>query len=468
MLKNLLDAYFDPRAQELTDALSRLIAIPSVKGEPAPGAPFGPGPAACLDEALALAREWGFQTRNYDGYVGLVDLNDQDTRLHILGHLDVVTPGDGWTVTQPFIPLVKDGCIYGRGADDDKGPMVAALMAMRAVRELRLPLRANVRLILGTDEECGSSDIAYYFAREPYAPYTFSPDADFPLINVERGRYAPTFTARWAPSAALPRVTDIHGGWKGNVIPAAAHAVVAGLSPEELQPYADRAVSALGVKLTLSPHPDGTAITCAGAGGHAAEPEKANNALTALIALLDSLPLADCPANGAVKALARLFPHGDFHATALGVAQSDDVSGALTLSFTTLDLNDEGCQGLFDSRVPICATAENCKAVAEKALGAAGLVLTGEMGQAHHTPLDSPFVQTLLRCYRAHTGDSTTPVTPIGGGTYVHDIPGGVAFGCCMPGFVSNLHGPDERASVQDLLASAKIFAQAIMELCGE
>ena len=128
MYEQQINAYFDDPARrvQLVEAISRLVRIRSVREEPQPGMPFGPGPAAALDEALKLAGELGFATKNYDNYVGAVDLNDKDTALHILCHLDVVGEGTGWTVTEPYEPKEVDGMLYGRGTDDDKGPAVAA------------------------------------------------------------------------------------------------------------------------------------------------------------------------------------------------------------------------------------------------------------------------------------------------------------------------------------------------------
>ena len=123
--------------------------------------------------------------------MGTADLNDLPDALHLLCHLDVVAPGEGWTVTKPFSPKVMDGMIYGRGTDDDKGPAVACLLAMKAVRDLGIPLKGNCRLILGTNEESGSGDIAWYFARHPFAPATFSPDSGFPVVNTEKGGFKP-------------------------------------------------------------------------------------------------------------------------------------------------------------------------------------------------------------------------------------------------------------------------------------
>ena len=128
--KEQIETYFADKEALLVDAVERLVSIDSVEGEPAEGAPFGPGPAAALAEALKLAEEWGLAATNCEGYVGTADLNGGEDALHILGHLDVVAPGEGWTVTEPYKPLVKDGMIFGRGTDDDKGPVVASLLAM--------------------------------------------------------------------------------------------------------------------------------------------------------------------------------------------------------------------------------------------------------------------------------------------------------------------------------------------------
>ena len=143
-----IERWFSGREDELVAALAPLITIDSTSGQAQPGKPFGPGPAAALAAALELARSWGLQTSEDEGYVGLVDLNDREDQLHILAHLDVVGAGDNWD-TDPFT-LVRDGdLIYGRGTDDDKGPAVAALMALRCVKELGLPLSKNAKLVLG-------------------------------------------------------------------------------------------------------------------------------------------------------------------------------------------------------------------------------------------------------------------------------------------------------------------------------
>ena len=152
MYKEKIEAYMETHRQELVADVCELCRINSERMPAEEDMPYGPGAAECLDAALDMAEGYGFETVDYDGYVGCVDFDSTlPKQLDILAHLDVVPAGEGWTVTEAYAPVEKDGKLYGRGSSDDKGPAVAALYAMRCVKELGIPLKKNVRLILGTD-----------------------------------------------------------------------------------------------------------------------------------------------------------------------------------------------------------------------------------------------------------------------------------------------------------------------------
>lgn len=459
--------YFAQHRDEMIEDICRLVRIRSVGEAAQPGMPYGPGPARALDEALRMASSMGFATRNYENYVGAVDLNDCETQLAILAHLDVVHEGTGWTVTQPYEPVEKDGRLYGRGTGDDKGPAVASLYAMKAVRDLGIPLQKNVRLILGTDEERGSSDLKYYFGIEQAPPMSFSPDANFPVINIEKGGLRSAFTAQWEACDQLPRVLKLEGGNTANIVPQEAFALLEGLPLEQVAKHCEAYQAKTGARFTVAEQDGRVRIDVLGMSAHASMPEKGNNAIQALLEAVSTLPMAECPAFQHLKAVARMFPHGDYLGRALGVDQKDDVSGELTLNLGIFQMDLTSLKGQIDSRTPICANEQNMSRVVARHMAEYGIKLESTvMNPPHHTPADSPFVKALLEIYENYTGRPGECIA-IGGGTYVHHIEGGVAFGCAFPETENHFHGPDEFAVVDDLLISAQMFAQAIVELCA-
>ncbi len=466
MYRQQIEDYFEKHSKQMLEDICTLIRIRSDKEPELEGMPFGEGPARVLSRALEMAEDMGFQTKNYENYVGTVDFGDMPPQLDMLAHLDIVPVGDDWTVTAPFEPVIRDGKLYGRGSADNKGPAVAALYAMKAVRDLGIPLSKNVRLILGTDEECGSSDIAYYYQRQPEAPMTFSPDAEFPVINIEKGGLRSGVEACFDEDRALPRILSVEGGFKINVVPDSAKDVVEGMSAQEAKAYCEQAQKTTGLAFTLTEKDGKLTIQAKGAGAHAAGPETGNNAVTGMLTLLAAMPFAQSEGFAKLCAVSKLFPHGDWEGKAAGVAQCDDISGKLTLSFDIFKYGVTGLTGQFDSRCPICANDANMKDVLKAKSAGLGLQLFDKnMYPAHHVSADTPFVRTLLRCYEQYSGLKGECLA-IGGGTYVHNLKNGVAFGCALPGTDNKMHGADEFAVVDELLFGAKLFTQVIIELC--
>ena len=462
--KDRILSYFDAHKDDLVRDVCRVVAIDSVKGEAQQDAPFGPGPKAALEETLKIAAEMGFEAVNLDNYVGLVDVGTGERQLDILSHLDVVPVMDDWTVTKPFSPLVKDGKIYGRGSADDKGPSVAALWGMRCVKDLGLPLKKSARLILGTDEESGSGDVHYYYSRNPEAPMTISPDADYPCIYIEKGGCGGAFGAGYDECVG-PKVVSFTAGTRTNVIPGLASAVVSGIDIQTVAAAMSVTAAKTGVRFEAKKTGDIIRLDSFGLGAHASLPMDGNNALTALIELIVSLPLGG-GLYGKLKALADMFPHGDWRGEALGVRMEDE-AGPLTIALTVLKASDGKLDGRIDSRVPLCSTEENTKNVISAALEKNGF--EPHLGQhaPHYVPKDHPLVAELMKTYREYTGRSDEPLA-IGGGTYVHNLKNGVAFGCAMPGTNNQMHGADENAVIDELVVSAAMIAQVIADLCGE
>ncbi len=461
-LKNKIYTWLTAHKEEFLEDLRTLIEIPSVESSRSENAPYGEECAKALDTMLSLCRKYGLETRNFDYHAGTAVFGgkNDEIKLDILAHLDVVAAGTGWN-TDPFSLVEKNGFIYGRGVADDKGPALAALYACLALRENGLLPENSVKLIFGSAEETGSSDLKHYFKTEKSAPNTFTPDADFPVYNGEKGRYVPNFSLTTNDESGA-RVTAFECGNAPNIVPEKARCTVCGVDKSIIKEKSLEVGRELGVSFELLDDE----IICYGKSAHASTPHLGNNALTALIRLIVNLPLSECKSTRAFHALDSIFPHGDTAGLNAGVYMKEEVSGEITVAFSMLHFDSRQMLGICDLRLPFCATEENSKAVFEKTLSDEGFTLSGEMTKPHYVENDSFFVKTLLNCYEEVTGQKGRTHV-MGGGTYVHDIEGGVAFGPVFENidYDVNLHGANECIKLSDLLLAATIYAVAILEV---
>lgn len=465
--KEWIEDYFELHREEYLQDLAALIAIDSSKGQAEEGLPFGAGPAEALAKTLEIARGYGLYIENWENYLGVIQLDDRQERgLDIFVHLDVIPAGDGWQKTEPFKMKIEGGRVYGRGSADDKGPALAAIYALRALKESGCTLTHNVRIMTGCDEESGSADLDYYFSKTDPAEMTFSPDSVYPVVNIEKGLFYGVFEAEFPKAPKLPKLVSLESGNKGNVIPDQASAVIEGLDRKLLENAmreAEKETQAV-FKITAV-NGQSLTITAAGTAGHASRPEGTNNACTAMLHLMAKLPLAESEGLSRLYALQRLFPHGDTYGKAAGIQIEDAVSGAMTVCLDVLRYDETHLAALFDSRTPVSASREKLQPVRDGA-EAAGFRFTEKLLPPHHVPEDAAFVQTLLEVYELYTGEPGKCVA-LGGSTYVHSVENGVAFGCALEEVDNHMHGPDEFAETEVLLMSGKIFTAAIVQLCG-
>ena len=181
-------AEIDKISEEMIQGILEVVRIDSVKSEPQENAPFGKGVKKALDKALELAEELGFETVNVDNYVGYAKYGESEDYIGVMGHLDVVETGEGWT-HPPFSGYMdENGRIFSRGILDNKGPVLSCLYALYALKRLHIPLSRQVRIMFGTDEESGFEDLTYYLSKEKPPVMGWTPDCKYPVVYGERGR----------------------------------------------------------------------------------------------------------------------------------------------------------------------------------------------------------------------------------------------------------------------------------------
>ncbi len=462
-----IDRLIDGWQDEMIEKLRGWVAIDSKAGKnEGAGRPFGSEVRRMLDKALSDAREMGFETADFDGYAGHVVMGEGEETMGILAHLDIVPAGDGWT-HDPFGGEIADGRFYARGAIDDKGPALAALYAMRAVRDAGVELKDSVRLILGCDEETGMSDMRHYAECVKLPDYGFSPDAEFPVINIEKGGLGILLTAVCgSDDAAEIPVYLLYAGERSNVVPGRAWAEV-GIENVSVEALKARLNDS---RIEVTDLGNGRAMVLAtGVSAHASTPHLGVNAAGILLIALRNAQ-AGGGSKAAIAALAEkigLEGHGE----SLGIAAEDELSGKLTCNLGILCFDGRVMTAQLDIRYLIIVEQEGegvtcgrmCMALSGTPFSVRRLGGHGVL----HVPAEHKVVKGLLKVYQDVTGLDAYPVA-IGGGTYSRTMPNTVAFGPCFPGDPDPCHMPDESIDLEKYMMSVKIMAHAIETLAGK
>ena len=468
-----LDSY----KEEMLRTLGESIAKPSVNAEAVRTPegeiyPYGIGVQEALEHMLKTGEEMGFETVNDENYAGHIEYSAPDggdEYFGIVGHLDVVPVGTGWT-NDPFTMVEKDGFLYGRGVSDDKGPVVACLYAMKALKEEGIVPHTNIRLVLGLNEEVGDESAVHYVERFGDPKLGFTPDSDFPLVNGEMGimafDIAQKFTAK--PAKDELRLTKLEGGTAHNAVPAVAKAVVAG-SSEQYDLIAGRArlyAEETGYKVKTKKQGSSLVIETEGVAAHGAHPELGLNAVSILMDFLGRIGFANEEVNEFISFYNEHIGF-DLHGERMGCCFEDGPSGPLIFNVGVANINEEIASVTVNIRYPVSCTDDQVVAAMEEVIGSGR---TGILIRMVQKPLyvepDDPAVITMMEAYRKHTGDTESQPATVGGGTYAKMFANTLAFGPMFPGEENTMHQADEKLSVESLVKMAHIYADTVFGLC--
>ena len=427
---------------QLVEKLQKTISFNTEKGKPADFAPFGKNVADCLHYVLELCREYGLETYDCDGYAGHADFKGSGNEvLGILGHLDVVpSKAEEWEYP-PYGGVVADGKLYGRGAMDDKGPMIACLFAVKALKDSGFKPKKTIRLIFGCDEESGMQCVAHYFSKMPYPDVAFSPDGDFPVINVEKGIISFDVVC-----GKLPQGVTITAGERCNVVPSLCVAEL----PLDAKVRGD---------FDLCEKEGKKVITATGKSAHGSTPQEGVNAAHKVIAALYDA----YPQNEALAFLAQKVC--DFTGKSWGIALHDEISGDLTCNLGILRTAQDGTvTATVDVRFPASYKCDRVLRLIRESTPTTMKVMSDHASEPLYVPADSKLVATLMEVYNEKMNCDLKPLA-IGGGTYSRCLPSCVAFGPLFPGEEQTIHMPDECADLENLKLMAELYLEAIKRL---
>ena len=457
-LTTKIDEYLDQTWNSIVEDIRTLVEIPSFE-EPelaAPGEPFGPGPAAALDKALSIAAGMGFDTANVDGFMGYADFpGKSETQVGIIGHLDVVPAGPGWTFP-PFKVTEKDGYLMGRGTLDDKGPVMIALYAMKFWKDQGVEFPYTLRFLFGANEETDLRDVEYYRERFADPAFLFTPDAEFPVCYGEKGGYNGTITSEPMPDRV---VLEMKGGAATNAVPGEAEATIL-INTDDLQGTDNITLERLDE--------DRVRIFAKGKSAHASMPETGVNAIALIIDYLLENNIGTPKEQDWFKFEKALLENTD--GSGVGLATSDEHFGPLTIIGGTVATENDCFVQTVDSRYPTSISGDEIQAILSEQADkvGAGVENTMLLPPFLVSP-ESPVIQALLSAYNEATGQDAKPFT-IGGGTYAREFTSGASFGPEMPWieipeWVGGMHGPDEGVSIDLLKEAFRIYVLTIDKL---
>lgn len=432
--------------QAAVKAAGRLIKQASYTQEPAEGAPFGKGIRSALDTVVAICQELGYHTyEDPDGYYAYAETGEGDQTFGIIGHVDVVPAGDAseWAA-DPYAGTIRDNALFGRGSQDDKGPSMAALFAVKALENRGYHFNKKIRFIFGTDEETLWRGIAKYNEKEAPIDLGIAPDAEFPLIYAEKGLQQSYLVGPGSDELSL----DLANAF--NAVPGKAvyqgpkqDAVAAALDAHDFA-Y-ERTVDGLLVK--------GKAVHAMMA------PTGVNAVLRLAIALDDVFPMP------VLDFIGKCFKEDATGTNLLGDV-SDEQSGHLTFNISSLKITPTESRMQIDMRIPVTVDHDGLISQLEAAVKPYQLTYEHfDYLAPLYVPTDSDLVKTLMSTYYDLTGDDTQPQIS-GGATYARTMHNCVAYGAMLPGTPDFMHQTNENWELDRMYKAMTIYAEAIRRLC--
>ena len=463
MFKN----YIDKLKDEIISSTCELIKIPSVNTESTnQSMPFGEECNNALEYVLNLASNLGFKTKNIDGYCGYVEFGKGKELMGIIGHLDVVPEGENWTYP-PFSTTIANGKIYGRGAIDDKGPVIASLYAMKTVMD-NCNVNKRVRLILGLNEEKDWKCIEYYKAHEEIPSFGFSPDADFPCIYAEKALLNVHLNQNYNSNDKI-KITDIdYNNNAMNVVPKFCKVklnIDNNIDIDECIINLTIIAKKHNFNIKLNKENDNTIIIEAyGISAHSAHPDLGVNAISNILIVITEL-FEIYNINVELLSMFCRYIHTQYNGDDLNINFPDE-SGKLTLNVARFFLENNTLGISMNLRIPVHSHIETVKNRFNDIFKTTSITVSFDgKKDALYIPKDNNLVTTLSSIFNEVTEKNEKPIA-IGGATYARAFKNFVSFGANMPGDEDMCHKVDEFISIDNLILTTNIYATAIYKLC--
>ena len=467
--------------KEATQTLRELVAIPTVNLD---GVPQYENPQfiKIADKIKGLAQAFDLNFRNVDNRVYEVTLQGSgDEVVGIHAHADVVpvTP-ENWvlkdgTKLDPFkVTLIGDR-MYGRGTEDDKNGIVVAMYAMKVIKEEKLPLARNFKLLIDTTEETSGDAIPYYFENNPVPNYNLALDGGYPVVIAEKGygTVMATFARRNAEGQGA-EIISLTGGMATNQIPSTSVATLVTDTPEELAATLNKAGADYarrnGGNFEVSAKVVGkdVVLTVTGVSAHSSEPESGVNPVARMLDFISSIDGQVALKHNHVTDAAHYGAENwglDYEGGKLGIGFADGFMGPLTTSLTFVGLDDKALKLAVNLRVPKGKSPQVLKEQIAGKLDAwskskqVAVTFDYTIAEPMYRNPEGEWVKALLAVASENLGMEHTFGTSAGA-TSVHELPNGVQFGLAMPNVKYTGHTDNEFKTVEQFMLDLQIVTE--------
>ncbi|MBX3119622.1 MAG: Sapep family Mn(2+)-dependent dipeptidase [Fimbriimonadaceae bacterium] len=453
-----LQDWLNSNQQALLDDTVKMLQFPSLEEAALPNAPFGQANRDALDFGISICKSWGWNTKDGEGYYGYGEFGKGKKLILVLGHLDVVPTGPGWKHA-PFGAEIDEGYIYARGAEDDKGPTMAALYAARALEQTFPDLDARVRVVFGCNEESGMECVKKYGEREEHPTFGLAPDSGWPCYHAEKGIADLFITVPLGESEY--QILEASGGQRRNIVPDYAMARVK-VAASQKKLVEQKLADAWDKNVAWSwESGEVLKVEAAGKAAHGSTPFSGDSAVTRLFRFLyETSPLSTESYYAAL--LYASHPSG----VGLGIHDRDDVSKDLTSNLGVLSSESGLLHLLVNVRYPVTWQGDTLLSRCQEfcAESPHGFKVTEFVDSASlYFPVDSPLVKAICEVYKLETGEDRRPGV-MGGGTYARMLPNTISIGTGWEGD-GKAHETDERLKVEHLYKMSRIYAHILYRL---
>lgn len=492
----------------------------------------GPYPAQGVVDSLVYvmdkAKAMGFRTalHKWEGtenargpLYGYVEYGPEDApeMIMALGHLDTVPPGNAelWNLGGPYegkiVTVDGEERIIGRGAYDDKGPALASLYSLKALKDSGAPLKRRIRIFFGTTEDYGG-----WICVDAYKTEAMAGREEWPVLGFspDSGSFRPTYIEKSSVNVVVEQVIDsaqdpvkltaLNGGTARNAVSDRCQATLEGSASDlaAIQEAMKKVIAEKGWDMAKQPVTfalaDGALkIDVTGRAAHSGWAWEGIGANNRMMLLLSQAPVDAGWKTVAAKIVALLPPDENESnmGAALGVQEggleySDIVT--VNMGLARLEKNAEGAEQFYcavnirypDKGADVLTgsphqSGEEIKTKVGAKFQEAGLKATLTGGAYPYTvPMDSEIIVKLQQAYKDITGTGVTPCIT-NGGTYAAawrnaklSEKSDATFGYRMVSWGIDggigMHEANESLSVEKMLEGTQIMALAMGYLATE